>query len=115
MLWGGTPHARSTAHRIFAQRHRGGGASARRARRRAHGKKALAHAFAPAIALARDGFPLIEYGVSVINEVAAELRPRADLYGEWARLYADGSGKVAFGNVLRQPALARTLEALAKE
>jgi gamma-glutamyltranspeptidase / glutathione hydrolase len=82
---------------------------------RAHGRKPFADALAPAIALARDGFPLVEYGVVEINEVAAELKTRTDLFPAWAALYAGGTGKVAFGDVLRQPALARTLEAIAAE
>jgi gamma-glutamyltranspeptidase/glutathione hydrolase len=80
---------------------------------RAYGRKPLADALAPAIALARDGFPLVEYGVVEIHEVAAELKSRADLFPAWAAIYANGTGRVAFGDVLRQPALARTFEAIA--
>ena len=82
---------------------------------RAYGKKPLADALKPAIALARDGFPLVEYGVVEINEVAAELKSHAELFPTWAAIYARGTGQVAFGDVLRQPALARTLEAIASE
>src|SRR5580704_8263728 len=35
---------------------------------RAHGRKRLAEVLAPAIKLARDGFPLAEYNVATINE-----------------------------------------------
>lgn len=80
---------------------------------RAYGRKPFADALAPAIGLARDGYPLVEYGVVEINEVAEELKSRADLFPAWAALYAGGTGRVAFGDVLRQPALARTLEAIA--
>jgi gamma-glutamyltranspeptidase/glutathione hydrolase len=82
---------------------------------RAYGRKPFADGLAPAIALARDGFPLVEYGVAEIHEVAAELKSRADLFPAWAALYAGGTGRVAFGDVLRQPALARTFEAIAAE
>jgi gamma-glutamyltranspeptidase/glutathione hydrolase len=82
---------------------------------RAYGKKPFADALKPAIALARDGFPLVEYGVVEIHEVAAELKSRADLFPAWAAIYANGTGKVAFGDVLRQPALARTFEAIASD
>jgi gamma-glutamyltranspeptidase / glutathione hydrolase len=82
---------------------------------RAYGRKPFADALAPAIGLARDGYPLVEYGVVEINEVAAELNSRADLFPAWAALYAGGTGRAAFGDVLRQAALARTFEAIASE
>ena len=46
---------------------------------------------------------------------AAEITPRADLFAEWAAHYTGGTGQVALGQVLRQPALARTFEAIASE
>jgi gamma-glutamyltranspeptidase/glutathione hydrolase len=82
---------------------------------RAYGKKPFANALAPAIGLARDGFPIVEYGVVEIHEVAAEIKPRAELFGPWAALYTAGTGQAAVGDVLRQPALARTFEAIASE
>jgi len=82
---------------------------------RAYGKKAFADALAPAIGLARDGFPIVEYGVVEVDEVAAEIRPRRELFESWAALYTGGTGRVAVGQVLRQPALARTFEAIATE
>jgi gamma-glutamyltranspeptidase/glutathione hydrolase len=83
---------------------------------RAHGRKTLAEVLAPAIKLARNGFPLAEYNVATINEVKAEFaRTRPDLLPEWASLYMSGAERVALGDVLRQPALARTLEAIASE
>ena len=83
---------------------------------RAHGRKTLAEVLAPAISLARDGFPLAEYNVATINEVKAEFgRARPDLLPEWASLYLSGGDRVALGEVLRQPALARTFEAIASE
>jgi gamma-glutamyltranspeptidase / glutathione hydrolase len=82
---------------------------------RAYGRKPLADALAPAIGLARDGFPILEYGVVEVDEVAAEIKPRAELFGPWAALYTGGTGRVALKDVLRQPALARTFEAIASE
>jgi gamma-glutamyltranspeptidase/glutathione hydrolase len=82
---------------------------------RAYGRKTLADAFAPAIALARDGFPLIEFNVAEINGAAPELRRHTALFEPWARTYSDGTGRVAQGFILRQPDLARTLESLAAE
>jgi gamma-glutamyltranspeptidase/glutathione hydrolase len=82
---------------------------------RAYGRKPFADALAPAIGLARDGFPIVEYGVVEIHEVAAEIKPRADLFAGWAALYAGGTGRVTVGQVLRQPALARTFEAIASD
>src|SRR5262249_32442175 len=82
---------------------------------RSHGRKTLAESFAPAIALARDGYPLIEFNVEEINGVAPELRRHSALFEPWARTYTDGGGRVTPGFILRQPELARTLEALAAE
>ena len=81
---------------------------------RAHGRKSLSEVFAPAIALARDGFPLVEYNVSAINDTIAEFRGRHGFYADWARNYTDGSG-ATLGKVLRQPDLARTYEAIAAD
>jgi len=39
-----------------------------------YGRKSLAEVFAPAIRLARDGFPLIEFNTAGINETSAALR-----------------------------------------
>jgi len=82
---------------------------------RGHGRKTLADAFAPAIELARGGYPLVEYGVVEINEVAGELKDYGELFPAWAKIYTGGTGQAAFGDVLRQPALARPLEAIASE
>lgn len=82
---------------------------------RAYGKKTLKDAFVPAIELARDGFPLIEFNVEEINETGQQLRPLSTLYETWASTYTDGSGTVGMGYVLKQADLARTLEALAAE
>jgi gamma-glutamyltranspeptidase/glutathione hydrolase len=83
---------------------------------RAHGRKRLEDVLAPAIALARDGFPLAEFNVESINLVMAEFADsRPDLYGEWASLYLPRKEAVALGDVLRQPALAQCLEDIASE
>jgi gamma-glutamyltranspeptidase/glutathione hydrolase len=82
---------------------------------RSHGRKALPEIFAPAIALARDGYPLIEFNVEETGGAAPELRRHKALFEPWARTYTDGSGRVTPGFILRQPDLARTLEALATE
>ena len=82
-----------------------------------YGTKKLPELFAPAIAIARDGFGLIEFNVEEIGGVTYELRNQARLYPEWSRTYLEGieGGKPVLGAVLKQPDLARTLEALAAE
>ena len=81
---------------------------------RSHGTKSLADVFAPAIALARDGFPLTEYNVSAISDTIAEFKGHYGFYDSWARTYTTGA-QPSPGSVLRQPELARTLEAIASE
>ncbi len=83
----------------------------------AYGTKKLPELFAPAIAVARDGFGLLEFNVEEIAGVTPELRGHDALHPEWSRTYLDGisGGKPALGAVLRQPDLAKTLEALAGE
>ena len=83
----------------------------------AYGRKKLPELFAPAIAIARDGFGLIEFNVEEISGVTSELRGHAKLYPEWSRVYLDGiaGSRPALGAVLKQPDLAATLEALANE
>lgn len=81
---------------------------------RAYGRLGLDQVFAPAIALARDGFPIAEFGVEEFNEQAPLLRQRPELYDNWARTYLpDGGETVALGQILRQPELAATLEDIA--
>jgi gamma-glutamyltranspeptidase/glutathione hydrolase len=82
---------------------------------RSHGRKSLADVFAPAIALARDGFPLVEYNVSAINDTVAEFNGHHDFYDDWARTYTVCGGNAKLGGVLRQPDLARTYQAIACE
>ena len=82
---------------------------------RAHGKKKLPELFAPAIAVARDGFRLIEFNLEEMQAVAGDLAGHKALHPEWSRVYTGGAGTVKPGFVLKQPDLARTLEALASE
>ena len=77
----------------------------------AYGTKSRAEVFAPAIELARDGFPL----TSLFGEIL-------DLWGElrmenpeWVRVYTDGRGGVPADGILRQPELAETYEAIVAE
>jgi gamma-glutamyltranspeptidase/glutathione hydrolase len=79
----------------------------------AHGTMRLADVFAPAIALARDGFPVVEFNVEEHNLTEPEIRAHPALHGPWAKAYSDGSGRLAKGFVLRQPELARTLASIA--
>lgn len=83
----------------------------------AYGTRKLPELFAPAIGLARDGFPLIEFNVEEIAGVTGELRGHGALHPEWSRVYLGGigGGTPRLGAVLRQPELAGTLEALAAE
>ena len=87
-----------------------------------YGRKQLADVFAPAIDLARNGFPLTEYNVSAISDTAEEFTlplplregergrgPDEPFQADWARTYNTG------GTILRQPDLARTYEAIVAE
>ncbi len=80
-----------------------------------YGRKKLPELFAPAIAVARDGFQLIEFNLEEIGSVGTEIANHKALYPEWSRVYTAGQGTVSAGFVLKQPDLARTLEALAAE
>lgn len=82
---------------------------------RAYGKKPIAAALAPAIALARDGFALAEFGVAEFNEQIPLLRRCTGFYDDWAHTYTGGAASLALGHIVRQPELAATLEAIATE
>jgi len=71
------------------------------------GTRTLGELAAPAIRLARDGFEVTPAGGSVFEE-SKRMYARFD---DWTRVY----GAVRAGSVLRQPALARTIELLASE
>jgi gamma-glutamyltranspeptidase/glutathione hydrolase len=78
----------------------------------AHGTKTLPDVLAPAIALARDGFPLTAFNAAHINAAATALAGQPS-FADWNATYAEGRGAVRPGQVLRQPDLATTLEAIA--
>jgi gamma-glutamyltranspeptidase/glutathione hydrolase len=82
---------------------------------RACGKKGLADALAPAIGLARTGFPLIEFNVDEMNEHVPQLKRYPAFHGEIARTYMGGGDRVEAGRVLVQADLARTLESVAAD
>jgi gamma-glutamyltranspeptidase/glutathione hydrolase len=71
-----------------------------------HGTKAATVAFAPAIRLARDGFPLHPLNVRLLGEFL----PRLSADGQ--RIY--GAGPIRIGGILRQPELAATLDQIAQ-
>lgn len=81
---------------------------------RAHGSMSLRQIFQPAITLARDGFPLGQFGADRINSASVTLKPFA-FSTEWQRTYAGASGVMVLNEVLRQPDLARTLQVIADE
>ena len=81
---------------------------------RAHGRKPLADALQPAMALARDGFPLVEFNVDETNEHGPAIQ-RYPFSAEFMRVYMNGGPSVAAGSVLKQPDLASTLEQLAAQ
>ena len=76
-----------------------------------YGTKTRAEVFAPAIELARDGFPVTDL-MHAINAEWGELRRENE---EWVRVYTDGAGgAVPEGGILRQLDLARTFEAMSE-
>ncbi len=81
---------------------------------RTYGKLGFTQAFAPAIRLARGGYPVTEFNIEETNVTSPELMALPVALAEaWATNYTDGSGRIAPGFILRQPDLAATLEALA--
>lgn len=81
---------------------------------RAYGSLPLHAVFAPAIELGYDGFPLSQFGVDRFTS-AVEVFKALPFFEEWNRVYTNGRGGVALHQVVRQPDLARTLEALATD
>jgi gamma-glutamyltranspeptidase/glutathione hydrolase len=71
----------------------------------------LARSLAPAIKIAREGFPLYARLQNAIRVKQAQLAASA----ETARVFLDGGAVPAVGFVIRQPDLAATLELLARE
>jgi len=76
-----------------------------------HGRRPLGDLLAPAIELARDGFPATD-GLAVVTPQWWDLRERE---AEWVRVYTDGTPEPRTGWVLRQPDLAATLERIARD
>lgn len=76
----------------------------------AYGSLKLGDVFAPAVRLARDGFPVTEFNIEESNATEPEIRALNTLFEPWARNYTNGSGMLEKGYVLRQADLARTLE-----
>jgi gamma-glutamyltranspeptidase len=75
----------------------------------AYGRLPLARSLETAIGYARDGFPVTERVAGFIELVAADLAPHAETM---AIFMPDGKAPRA-GSLLRNPGLARTLEAVA--
>ncbi|MEQ9643551.1 MAG: gamma-glutamyltransferase [Alphaproteobacteria bacterium] len=74
-----------------------------------YGRLDRARIFAPAIRLARDGFPLTEKNAAFTNGVLAEIGGNES----WRDNYAKPvGGEFVQGRVLKQPALAETYEAI---
>lgn len=74
-----------------------------------HGTLPLKTLFAPAIALARDGYPLSPF----FQAMVAACNSRT-MQPEWQQTYIDTSNNASLGALLRQPALADTLAAIAE-
>jgi gamma-glutamyltranspeptidase/glutathione hydrolase len=74
-----------------------------------YGTRPLGELLAPAIELAQDGVPVTR----TLPEVTTEWLDLRRQDPEWLRVYTDGQGGIPAGWVLRQPDLARTLEAIA--
>ena len=74
-----------------------------------YGKLPFARLLAPAIALARDGFP-------VSSRLADDIRSQGDVLNEAGKAqYMPGGQVPAVGSLLKNPALAATLERIARE
>jgi gamma-glutamyltranspeptidase/glutathione hydrolase len=76
-----------------------------------HGQRTRAEAFAPAIDLARNGYPITTFNAYVISESMSVCA--AD--EAWSAIYTDGGEAPAPGWVLRQRDLADTLETAAAD
>ncbi len=76
-----------------------------------HGTRALGDLLEPAIELARNGFPVTD-GIPAVTPEWWDLRGTEP---EWVRVYSTGSPDLEPGWVLRQPDLAMTLQAIARD
>jgi len=81
----------------------------------AHGRKSLAEVFAPAIAIARDGFLLTAFGSYSFNASTPEIEPYKNIFEGWRTNYLGGGREVSQGQLFKQPDLARTYEAIVAE
>lgn len=79
-----------------------------------YGRKSLAEVFAPAIALARDGFALAEFGAAEFEENDPLLEKIPALYPAWSKNY-QSNGAMHLGSVLVQSDLAKTLSEIAEK
>lgn len=80
-----------------------------------YGRKSLPEIFAPAIALARDGFALAEFGATEFTEQGPILQGHARLYPSWAKTYQPEGKPMGLGSLLVQPDLAITLSEIAEK
>ncbi len=78
---------------------------------RHYGRLSLADIFAPAAAIAADGFPLLEFGAYEFAEQARIMTDWPALHDDWSANYRL-DGPAAVGTILRQPDLAATLTLL---
>ncbi len=79
---------------------------------RTYGRKSLPEVFAPAIALARDGFALAEFGASQFEDNAEIMSRIPALHASWSKTYQP-DGPMHLGSVLVQSDLATTLSDIA--
>ena len=80
------------------------------------GTLALGRILQPAIDLAAGGFPLTSFAANEMVTQLPLLRSKGDeIFGAWESIYCPGGQLPRTGTVLRQPALSRTLEAIAVE
>ena len=77
----------------------------------AHGRRPRSEVFAPAIDLARNGYPITDFNAYVIDE-SMEVCAGDEA---WSAIYTDNGAAPAPGWVLRQEDLARTLEMAAAD
>ena len=76
-----------------------------------HGKLPWADLFAPAIAHAQEGYPVPKY----MHDILAQPDGAAN-HAEWRALYFDGESRpLPVGTIVRNPAYARTMRAIARQ
>ncbi|WP_449254785.1 gamma-glutamyltransferase family protein [Bosea sp. (in: a-proteobacteria)] len=80
---------------------------------KSYGRKSLAEVLAPAIALARDGFALAEFGAAEFEENDPLLKKYPALYPAWSQNYQPGGKAMHLGSLLVQSDLAQTLGEIA--